>query len=105
MISESEEEMTTTRPLSWRIDAALGTTPLFDVLSTGPRHGVAEWLSSLALVIGKLASPPGRAWMRWRQAVWAGSPNEDALFKRMNAVTRLERMRRRIEFPLHRTGS
>lgn len=47
------------------------------------------------MVVRKLSSPSGRAWMRWRRAVWTGSPREDALYKRMNAVSRLERWKRR----------
>jgi hypothetical protein len=84
-----------TRPLSWRIDDALGTTPLFDVIASGPRHGFAEWGSSIALVVRKLASPSGRAFMAWRRSVWLGSSKEDARYRRLNAVSRLERMRAR----------
>lgn len=83
------------RPLRWRLDDRFGTGPLFDVLASGPRHGLAEWLSSVALVVRKLLSPSGRAWMAWRRAEWSGSPNADALYKRSCAISRLERMRRR----------
>lgn len=83
-----------TRPLAWRLDDRFGTTPLIDLVATGPRHGVREWASSIALVIGKLSSPSGRAWMAWRRAAWGGSPRADALYRRLNAISRLERMRR-----------
>ena len=96
MMTGSEVTMTTfKRPLRCRIDDAFGTTPLFDVIGSGPQHGVAEWLSSIGVVLGKLSSPSGRAWMRWRQAAWIGSPREDELYKRSCAISRLERLKRR----------
>ena len=96
-MTESEVAMTSTtkRPLAWSLDDRFGTTPLLDLIASGPRHGLPEWLSSIWVVIGKLAAPSGRAWMRWRRAEWAGSDRADALYRRLNAVTRMERMRRR----------
>jgi hypothetical protein len=85
----------TKRPLAWRLDDALGTVPLFDLLATGPRHGVREWASSIAWTSRMLASPGGRAWMAWRRSVWAGSPRSDELYRRSCAISRLERWKRR----------
>jgi hypothetical protein len=82
------------RPLAWRIDDALGTTPLVDLIASGPRYGLAEWLSSIVVVIRSLASRRGRAWMAWRRSAWLGSPREPARWRRLCAIERLERMRR-----------
>lgn len=92
----TESEMTMkTRPLAWSLDDRFGTAPLIDLIATGPRHGLPEWLSSICMVIGKLLSPSGRAWMAWRRAEATGSDRADALYRRLNAISRLERMRRR----------
>ncbi len=82
------------RPLAWRIDDALGTAPLFDVIATVPRHGLPEWLSSIRLVVGKLASPSGRAWMAWRRAEAVGGPKADRRYRRVVAFDRLKSRRR-----------
>lgn len=92
---KSEDAMHMKRPLSWRIDDALGTRPLVDLVMSGPRHGVGEWIRSIAVVVRHLSSPAGRAWMRWRQAAWLGSEREDELYRRSCALDRLERWRRR----------
>lgn len=92
---ESEDTMQTKRPLRWRIDDALGTRPLADLMLSGPQHGVAEWIRSIAVIVRHLSSPAGHAWMRWRQAAWLGSEREDELYRRSCAISRLERWRRR----------
>jgi hypothetical protein len=93
------------RPLAWRIDDALGTTPLFDLIASGPRHGLAEWVSSIAVVVRSLASRRGRAWMAWRRAAWLGSLREPERLRRLDAIERLDRMRRVRVMPVQETGS
>jgi hypothetical protein len=104
--SEVPRIKTFRRPLRWKIDDALGTGPLFDLLLSRPHHGVGEWLGSIAMVMRKLSSPSGRAWMRWRQSVWFGSDRADAFYRRSCAIGRLERRRRRHMAPsqIHSAG-
>lgn len=75
----------TKRPLSWRLDDYFATTPLFDVIFSGPRYGggVRDWLLGILIVIRALASPRGRAFSRWQRAYDRGSPSKDRLYQKL----------------------
>lgn len=81
------------KPLSWRLDDALGTRPLFDVIATGPRYGVRDWLLGIAEVVRRLSTPRGRVYSRWQRAYDRGSADADALYERYLATDRDGRQR------------
>ncbi len=76
------------RPLAWRLDDRFGTRPLFDVIATGPRYGVRDWLLGIAEVVRRLTSPRGRAYSRWQRAYDRGSPDAARLYAEYLATDR-----------------
>ncbi len=69
------------RPLSWRLDDALATRPLFDVIAAGPQYGVRDWLLGIVEVIRRLTSPRGRAYSAWQRAYDRGSDDAARLYQ------------------------
>lgn len=84
----------TKRPLSWRLDDYFATTPLFDVIFSGPRYGggVRDWLLGILIVIRALASPRGRAFSRWQRAYDRSRPEAAALYQKLLAIEMRGRM-------------
>ena len=58
------------RPLRWRIDEALGTSPLFDLVLGKPTHGHWQQIVAIVTVLGWMTRPVAREVMRSRRASW-----------------------------------
>lgn len=82
------------RPLTWRLDDALGMTPLFDVITGGPRYGggIWDWLKGIVIVVRSLSSPHGRAFSRWQRAYDRDSPEAARLSQKLLAIEMRGRM-------------
>src|SRR5690554_6246797 len=83
-------------PWPARLDHALGTRPVFEILVEGPRGDVRGWLKSLRQLTHTLfLTPRGHAWLRWH---WDHVHNDDRrpeLLRRLNAHSRLARIKSR----------
>jgi hypothetical protein len=82
-------------PWPARLDHALGTRPVFEILVEGPRGDVRGWLKSLRQLAGNFLTPRGRAWLRWH---WDHVHNDDRrpeLLRKLNAQSRLARIKSR----------
>lgn len=86
------------RPLRWRLDDALGTRPLFDLLLSGPsRLSVTEWIQGIGVHLLALLRPSGRAYLHWHWMYKHGIGSEeerDKAYCRFIALKKLERRRR-----------
>jgi hypothetical protein len=87
-------------PSTWpwpaRIDHALGTRPLVEMIVDGPRSDVRVWLKAIwQCVHTTFLTARGRAWLRYRWDVNHCGGQRPELRRRYHALDRLKRIRSR----------
>src|SRR5215216_3666078 len=83
-------------PWPARLDHALGTRPIFELLADGPGGDVREWLQALHIVVRTtFMTAQGRAYVRWHWNSVHHKGNRPELRRRLNAHTRLAAIRSR----------
>ncbi len=86
-------------PWPARLDHALGTRPVIEMIFEGPNQelgGTRDWLRSIGEFLHTLLlTPRGRAWLCWHWDHVHNGDRRPELLRKLNAHSRLERIRSR----------